>query len=83
MFAYTVQIKGMACDMCEAHINEIIRNNFDVTKVSSNHKTNIAKFHAEKEIDEEKLKKVITEIGYDCLEINKVEEEKKGFLGLF
>ena len=83
MLEYTVQIKGMACGMCEAHINEVIRNNFEVSKVSSNHKTNIAKFLAEKEIDEEKLKAVINDLGYDCLEITKEEYEKKGLFGLF
>ena len=33
-----LRIDGMACGMCESHINDAIRNNFDVKKVKSSHK---------------------------------------------
>ena len=33
----TVKISGMACSMCEAHINDTIRTAFPVEKVSSSH----------------------------------------------
>ena len=38
MLKITLKIDGMACGMCESHINDVIRNNFDVKKVSSSHK---------------------------------------------
>jgi copper chaperone CopZ len=31
----TLGIEGMACGMCEAHINDVVRNNFPVKKVTS------------------------------------------------
>ena len=31
----TLKIDGMMCGMCESHINESIRNNFSVKKVTS------------------------------------------------
>lgn len=34
----TLHIDGMICDMCESHINEVIRKNFKVSKVKSSHK---------------------------------------------
>ena len=37
MVEITVGIEGMACGMCEAHINEAVRNAFKVKKVSSSH----------------------------------------------
>lgn len=35
---YKLKVDGMACSMCEAHVNDCIRNNFKVKKVKSNHK---------------------------------------------
>ena len=37
MIQTTVQVSGMACSMCEAHINDTIRAAFSVEKVSSSH----------------------------------------------
>ena len=37
MIRTTVKISGMACSMCEAHINDTIRRTFSVEKVSSSH----------------------------------------------
>ena len=37
MWKYTVRVDGMMCGMCEAHVNDAIRTNFAVTKVSSSH----------------------------------------------
>ena len=38
MIQTTVKISGMACSMCEAHINDTIRRAFSVEKASSSHK---------------------------------------------
>ena len=40
MVKITVGIDGMACEMCEAHINETVRNAFPVKKVTSSHTRN-------------------------------------------
>ena len=37
MIQTTVEVGGMACSMCEAHINDTVRNAFPVDKVSSSH----------------------------------------------
>lgn len=37
MVKITVDVEGMACGMCEAHINEAVRNAFSVKKVTSSH----------------------------------------------
>ena len=37
MFRTVVKIDGMMCGMCEAHINDAIRRNFNVKKVKSSH----------------------------------------------
>lgn len=77
MTKYTLKIDGMACGMCEAHINDAIRNNFSVKKVSSSHTKNESIVIAE-ELDEEKLKSVITETGYTLVGIETEPYKKKG-----
>ena len=37
MIQTTVKVSGMACSMCEAHVNDTIRRAFPVEKVSSSH----------------------------------------------
>ena len=37
MYKITAEVEGMACGMCEAHVNDAIRAAFDVKKVSSSH----------------------------------------------
>ena len=34
MYKIEVKIDDMACAMCEAHINEVIRNNFKIKKLN-------------------------------------------------
>ena len=37
MVRYIVEVEGMQCGMCEAHVNDAVRNAFQVKKVSSSH----------------------------------------------
>ncbi len=74
-----VNVEGMACNMCEAHINDAIRNNFNVKKVTSSHKTGITEIISENTIEEEKIKKVISDDGYTVTGVKSEPYEKKGF----
>ena len=38
MIRITVQVDGMMCGMCEAHVNDALRRALPVKKVASNHK---------------------------------------------
>lgn len=78
MVKITVGIDGMACSMCEAHINDAVRNAFPVKKVSSSHTKKETVILAEKEIPEPELRKVIAESGYDVMSVNREPYEKKG-----
>ena len=64
MFKYILKINAMMCSMCEAHINDVIRKNFDVKKLKSSHKKNMTTFLSEKYIDEKDIKNVIDSTGY-------------------
>ena len=37
MIEITVKVDGMKCPMCEAHVNEAVKNAFNVSRVASSH----------------------------------------------
>ena len=37
MIKIILDVEGMACGMCEAHVNDAVRRAFPVKKVSSSH----------------------------------------------
>lgn len=82
MWKYTVEVDGMMCGMCEAHTNDAIRKAFKVKKVESSHSKKQTVIIAEEEIDEDDLRSVIVNLGYDMGKVTK-EPYKKKFLGLF
>lgn len=77
----TLQIKGMACGMCEAHINDALRQNFAVKKVSSSHKKGETVMIVKDPPEEERLRAVIAQTGYELCGIERQPYEKKGLFG--
>ena len=61
----------MYCSMCESHANDVIRNNFTIKKVKSNHKKNETTIVTDELLDETKLKQVLHNIGYEVIDIKK------------
>ena len=83
MIKLTVKVEGMACGMCEAHINEAVRNAFPVKKVISSHAKKQTVIIAEKDIPEQELKNVIAKAGYDAVSVSSEPYKKKGLLSVF
>ena len=82
MIKTTLKIDGMMCGMCESHINDAIRNSFDVKKVNSSHTKGETVIVSKEALDEDKIKSVIDKTGYELKSINSEEfEEKKGLFG--
>ena len=77
MIQTTVQVSGMACSMCEAHINDAIRAAFSVEKVSSSHSKGETVILSQKPRDENALRAAIDATGYTAGEIRAVPYEKK------
>lgn len=71
MYNYKLTVDGMYCSMCESHVNDVIRNNFSVKKVKSNHKKNETLITSNEELDETKLEDVLHNIGYEVTTITK------------
>ncbi|MBR1757169.1 MAG: heavy-metal-associated domain-containing protein [Lachnospiraceae bacterium] len=80
MIKTIVGIDGMMCSMCEAHINDAIRNHFQVKKVKASRAKAQAEVISENALDEDELRKVIDETGYTLTGV-KTEEAKKGLFG--
>ena len=67
MIKTTVQVTGMVCGMCEAHINDAVRAAFQVRKVRSSRKKGETVILSEAPLDREKLQKTIQANGYTML----------------
>ena len=78
MIQTTVQVSGMACSMCEAHINDAIRAAFSVEKVSSSHSKGETVILSQKPLDENALRAAIDATGYTAGEMSTAPYEKKG-----
>ena len=79
MIQTTVKVSGMACSMCESHVNDAIRAALPVEKVTSSHSKGTTEIIAEEPLDEEKLKSAIEATGYTVLGIKTEPYEKKKF----
>ncbi|WP_342759239.1 heavy-metal-associated domain-containing protein [Kineothrix sedimenti] len=78
MIGITIKIEGMQCGMCEAHLNDAVRGAFPVKKVTSSHGKGRMVILTEQDINEEKLKSVIENTGYQAVAVDKAPYEKKG-----
>lgn len=78
MIKTTLKIEGMMCGMCEAHMNDAIRNAFSVRKVTSSHKAGETVIESEEALDEAKLRETVAATGYTLTGMNTETVEKKG-----
>ncbi len=74
----TVQVDGMMCGMCEAHVNDAVRKVFPVKKVTSSHGKGETVILTENDIDEAALRSAIGAAGYEVKAVSKELYEKKG-----
>lgn len=80
MYKITEKVEGLKCPNCERHVNEAIKEAFSIKKVTSSHTNKEAVITSKEDIDNDKLKAVIEEAGYQVIDIQK--ETYKSFLGL-
>lgn len=73
-----IKIDGMACGMCESHMNDTIRNTFKVKKVSSSHTDKESVVISETELNEDDVKKAVADTGYTFISMSSEPYEKKG-----
>ena len=78
-----LKVNGMMCGMCESHINDVVRKNAAVNKVTSSHTKGETVILSEEPVDVEKLKAAIAETGYTVTGAESKPCEKKGFFSFF
>lgn len=78
MIKTTLKIDGMMCGMCESHMNDAIRNSFNVKKVTSSHSKGETVIISEEAPDENKLSEIIGKTGYKLISFSSEPYEKKG-----
>ena len=80
MIRTTVQVSGMVCGMCEAHVNNAVRSAFPVKKVSSSRTRGEMVIESEAPLDQERLRQVINNTGYQMLSATEKEISKKSLI---
>ena len=79
MVKTVLKIDGMMGGMCEAHMNDLIRKNFKVKKVTSSAKDGETVIISDAELDIPWAKEEIKDIGYELISYTSEPYEKKGF----
>lgn len=81
MYETVVKVDGMMCGMCEAHINQAVRDALPVKKVTSSHKKGQTVITSEQPLDEDLVRSTIDATGYRVLDVAEPQQAKKR--GLF
>ncbi|MGN1295218.1 MAG: heavy-metal-associated domain-containing protein [Bacilli bacterium] len=64
MIKITIEVKGMACGMCESYVNDAIRRINGVRKVASSHRKNLTIVIMEDNVNQEEIINAISALGY-------------------
>ena len=76
MIKIFLDVDGMMCGMCEAHINDIVRKTTKIKKIKSNHKKKETIIVLENDNDLNKIIEAIKSLGYNC-SLNRIENIDK------
>ncbi len=79
MIKINIKVEGMSCGMCETHINDVVRRNFEVKKVNSSRSDKETVIITENDIPDDKIRAVIGALGYGVMRIERSAYEKKKF----
>ena len=79
MVKTVLTIDGMACGLCESHVNDAIRNALRVKKVTSSHAKGETEILSEEPPDGERLRRALGGIGYAVTAIRSEPSERKRF----
>ena len=78
MIETRVQVEGMSCGMCEAHVNDAVRRAAPVKKVTSSHRRGETVILSEAELDGAALRAAIEATGYRVMGITSGPYQRKG-----
>jgi len=64
-----IEVKGMMCEHCEAHVKEALEKIDGITSAEANHKKNLVKIKTEGEVSESAIKAAVEGAGYEYVGI--------------
>ncbi|MCI6034871.1 MAG: heavy metal translocating P-type ATPase [Firmicutes bacterium] len=83
MIKTTVKVDGMMCGMCESHVNDAIRNAFEVKKVTSSHSKGETVIISEEPLDNDRIEETIKSTGYTLKGVETEPYKKEGLFSMF
>ena len=78
MIKVYLDVEGMRCSMCEAHVNDAVRKVVNVKKIKSSHKKNNTIIICEDDVDESIIENAINSQGYKIISKDSHNYVKKG-----
>lgn len=78
MIETVLKVEGMACGMCESHVNDTIRGKFPVKRVTSSHSRGETVILSESALDEQSLRDAVAATGYEVTSVVAHPYTKKG-----
>ena len=67
MIKTTIKVEGMMCPMCEKHVNEAVKNSFEVEEVVSSHDEGTTVITSKDPLDTDAVMAAINEAGYKAI----------------
>ena len=77
MIQTTIGIEGMACEMCEAHINDVIRKNFSVKSAKSDRRKKQCVVVSEQPLDREVVRAAIDAMHRGSVKTTRTHSSKR------
>jgi copper chaperone CopZ len=74
MIKVYLDVEGMRCSMCEAHVNDIVRKTSKVKKVKASHKKKEVLIIMEDDKDINNIISAINSLGYNS-KLNRIENK--------
>lgn len=83
MIKTSVIIEGMMCKMCEAHVENAVKENFAVKKIKASHVRGDAEIISENPLEKQEVIAVIEKAGYKAVSVSEKEYNKRGIFSFF
>ncbi len=80
MNKYILNIKGMRCGMCEMHVQDAVRNKYNIVKAKASYLKKELIVISELDLSIDDFHLAIDPTGYEIINYQK-QEAKKGFFG--
>lgn len=79
MYKIEIEIDGMKCGMCEAHVNDLFRKNIKIKKIKSSHFSSKTIIFSDQDVSDEFIINILKNSGYKITSIKRTLVKKTIF----